>query len=106
MAASVIAPITDISARPSLEEMAAADVEGDDDEGDEFDDGDEEQEIDDEDDPMNLDDGEETAAKNPPTPPVRRRDADAAAANDGPMKSPWRVLSRGRGKNQGAGGRK
>jgi len=106
MAASVIAPITDISARPSLEEMAAADDEGDDDEGDEFDDGDEEQEIDDEDDPMNLDDGEETAAKNPPTPPVRRRDADAAAVNDGPMKSPWRVLSRGRGKNQGAGGRK
>lgn len=99
-----IAPIMDISARPSLEEMAAKgdDDEGEEEEEDEFDgddEGEEEEDIDDCDDPMNLDDGEETA-KNPPTPPVLRRNNAAATSNDVPMKSPWRVLSRGR--NQGA----
>ena len=112
-----VAPIMDISARPSLVEMAAADEDNDDDEEEEdAEEAEEEEEEEfDDDDPMHLDDDNETAAAAadnpcPPPPAVRRNNKkssnkNAAANNDVPgvMKhSPWRVLSREW--NQAAGG--
>ena len=106
--AAAVAPVMDISARPSLEEMATGGDEVDDEEEEFDDDGDEEEEEEDIDE-MNLDDDADDVGPLPPASknaPGPRNNAAAANNNDVPMKSPWRVLSRGRNNSQRAAGRK